>query len=63
MSYTLRELVRKQILDELPHLSASLTPERAITSELNILTPEELLQRISAALDQILRELPTRLGI
>jgi hypothetical protein len=59
----LAEMVREQILAEMPQLGDSWISGRAITCELNSMTPEQLLERISDAMEQLTRELPTRLGI
>jgi hypothetical protein len=73
MSSTLSELVRAQILAEGPDIAGEQdwdnqhkyddACEAYIDETLDQMTRAELLERISDALDQILRELPTRLGI
>jgi hypothetical protein len=59
----LNQLVRDQILAEMPQMEDSWIRERAITREINSMTPEQLLERISAALDSLVPELSVRLGL
>jgi hypothetical protein len=51
------ELVREQILEELPQITDSFIRERAVDREINSLTPLELLERISDALRKGYRQL------
>jgi uncharacterized protein YpiB (UPF0302 family) len=73
MSNTLNELVRKQILAEGPDIASERdwdnqhkygdACEAYVDETLDRVTRAELLERISDALDSIMREPPTRLGI
>jgi hypothetical protein len=73
-STTLNRLVRDQILAEGPDIASERDRwpsqdayehrcQNYVNEQLNDMTNVELLERISDALDRIMRELPTRLGI
>ena len=74
MSNTLDKRVRDQILAEGPDIASSrdqwthqeqynLACDDYVDGVLNAMPRAELLERISAALDSIMFELPTRLGL
>lgn len=60
---TINKLVRNQILEEIPQITDSWLREQYVEVHINALTPAELLERISNALDEFIPELSVRLGL
>jgi hypothetical protein len=63
MRKTLNDLVRDRILNEGPQITLLWAREDYVSHQLRHMSAADLLERTSDALDQILRDLPTRLGI